>query len=245
MIESNTRKDLEEKIDLYVEGQLPPDEVDELWVELIQDEYYYDYLKTVASLKGLARAQRQQPAKIFRLYSAKRWSVAAAVVLIVGTIALFNVLQTGQTSVVEPIASIELDYYRSAEGVIGEDGNSDDLIIEAITIANRGDVERAINMLNEEILQHEDGEAKLELLVTVGSIYYNSNQFEEAAEKFEQGLEIVSDNNSLKERNYWYLGNTYFQLNRIAEARRALEKAYELDGSYSRVAQSYLRALSE
>lgn len=243
MIESNTRKELESKIDMYVEGRLSSEEIDELWVELIQDDYYYDYLKTVASLKGLAQSKKGKKSNIIELHTIRRWSVAAAIVLIAGTMALFNILQNGQTAI-EPITSIELDYYRSAEGSVSE-SNTDQLVLQAITTANRGEVDQAIALLEEELIKLDDGDRKLELLVTAGSIHYNANQFEAAADKFEQGIEIESNNNSLKERNYWYLGNTYFQMNRIADARRVLEQAYELNGSYSRVAQSYLRALSE
>ena len=45
MIESNINRDLENKIDLYVNGKLTADEINDLWVELIQDEYYLDYTK--------------------------------------------------------------------------------------------------------------------------------------------------------------------------------------------------------
>lgn len=240
MIESNIKKDTEKKIDLYVAGKLSPQEIDELWAELIQDEYYFEYLKTVANLHGLAKEKKR--AKVFSISNAKQWSAAAAILLIVGTIAVFNLVSQNEYPV-QPIASIELDYYRSAEGNVTA-SDTTDLVIRSITIANKGDIETAISMIDQE-LESSEGERKMELLITAGSIHYNANEYEQAAGRFENALEISTDNTSLQERGYWYLGNTYFQLNRITEARESLEKASELNGAYSRVAQSYLRALSE
>lgn len=241
MIESNIRKDIEKKIDLYVEGKLSPKEIDDLWAELIQDEYYFDYLKTVASLKGLS--VKSERAKIFTLSPFRKWSAAAAVVLIAGTLALFSILNNNQT-VVEPLASIELDYYRSAEGTVTE-ADSSTIIMQSITAANRGDINGALSLIDQGLESASDNNTRVELLITAGSIYYNNSRYEEAAEHFENALEIPTTDTSLLERGYWYLGNTYFQLNEISKARSVLEKASELNGSYSRVAQSYLRALSD
>ncbi|MEX0647062.1 MAG: tetratricopeptide repeat protein [Balneolaceae bacterium] len=242
MIESNIRKDIENKIDLYIEGKLTPREIDELWAELIQDEYYFEYLKTVASLHGLARKKNQEKAKIFSFASGKQWYAAAAVLLLVGTLAVFNIFNENQYPV-EPIASIELDYYRSSEGTV-TDTDTTDLVIRSITMANSGEIETAVLMIDQG-LDEAEGDQKMELLVTAGSIHYNANNFTQAADRFESALAIPTNNISLQERAYWYLGNTYFQLNKIAEAKEVLEKAYELNGAYSRVAQSYLRALSD
>ena len=46
--------DLAEKVDSYINGQLSAKEIDNLWADLIQNENYMDYLKTVASLKKIS-----------------------------------------------------------------------------------------------------------------------------------------------------------------------------------------------
>lgn len=58
MLENRKSKELEEKIDLYINGQLSRKEVDELWIELIQEEYLIDYLKTVANVKAIIKSGR-------------------------------------------------------------------------------------------------------------------------------------------------------------------------------------------
>lgn len=243
MIESNTKKDLENRIEEYLEGELSASQIDELWAELIQDDYYYDYLKTAASIKGLSE-KRNKKAKIFELTNIKQVYLAAAVMLISAAIVLFNIYDQSNGMDVEPISSIELDYYRSAEGIV-EENESNEMLIMIISIANRGDIDAALGMINDQLANTSDTKLRQELLVTAGSILYNSGNYELALERFESGIELNSEDILLAERNYWYLGNTYFQLNQIAEAKDALEKAYELNGAYSRIAESYLKALSE
>lgn len=249
MTESKHNLELEEKIDLYLDGKLSAAEVDELWAELIQDEYYYDYLKTAASLKGLANENKaekkndsQKTARIFTLNPAG-WMAAAAVLVIAIGLAVFN-LQESTYFEVKPVSQIELDYYRSAEGTSDESVSSG-VLIEAIRLANNGDVSGALTILELRAEETDEIYVRQELLVTAGSILYNTGQYREAAERFEKALAADSGDPLLMERNYWYLGNTYFQLNKIVEAKEALERAHELNGAYSRVAKSYLKALSE
>jgi tetratricopeptide (TPR) repeat protein len=243
MVESRENRELEYKIDLYIDGKLSNNEIDELWVELIQDEYYMDYLKTAASLKALVRETEQKKPRVHKMVTQRTWFAVAAVLLIAVTLSVFTI-SNDQGTAISPISSIELDYYRSAEGVVEETVNSDRIIL-AISAANRGETESALTMLDNLLEASQDVDETHKLLVTAGSILYNSGMYELAAERFEAGLELDSNDMLLLERNYWYLGNTYFQLNRIVEAKAALEKAYELNGAYSRIAASYIKALSE
>jgi len=242
MIESNTNKELEEKIDRYVSGNLSEKEIDELWSEIIFDDYYYDYLKTVASLKGLANGEKRKKIHLLKSQSPLRYFAAAAVVIIAAGLILFNVY-TEQQFPVEPIGSIELDYYRSAEGVT-EITDISELIMDVISEANRGNVSNAISLIEDNLEAVSAPEDKAQLLATAGSIYYNEGMYNEAADYFERSLDYEIENVILQEQNYWYLGNTYFQLNRIEEARTTLEKAYELNGAYSRIAERYIEALA-
>lgn len=243
MIESNRNKDLEKRIEAYVDGNLSPREIDELWIELLDNEYYYDYMKSVASLKKIAE-DKENESKLQSTGSQKRvWlSAAAAILLMFGAATIFNI-STEPAETVSPISSIELDYYRSADGNVAENMESD-VVRRAISTANTGDVAEALSLINEELQKDNTDYEQAELLITSGSILYNSGRFVEAISRFETALDIEYDDIMLRERNYWYLGNAYFQVNKLDEAKFALEQAFELNGAYSRVAQSYLRALS-
>lgn len=243
MIESNRNKDLEKRIEAYVDGDLSTREIDELWAELLDNEYYYDYMKSVASMKKVAE-DRQEKSRLQGSESQKTvWlSAAAAILLMIGAATIFNI-STEPAENISPISSIELDYYRSADGMAAENMESD-VVRRAISTANTGDVAEALSLINEELQKENSDYKEAELLITSGSILYNSGRFAEAIERFETAIDINYDDMMLRERNYWYLGNAYFQVNKLDEAKFALEQAFELNGAYSRVAQSYLRALS-
>jgi len=242
MIESNINNELEKKIDQYMGGNLNEEEIDELWSEVIFDDYYYDYMKTVASLKGLADGQKKSNIHFLNRSSTLQWVAAAAIVIIASGLILFNVYDEQQYNV-QPINSIELDYYRSAEGVT-ESTDVSEIIMSVISEANRGNIESAISIVENSLSEISSQEGKAELLATAGSIYYNEGMYLEATEYFERSLDYEIENVIIQEQNYWYLGNAYFQLNRIEEARTTLEKAYQLNGAYSRVAERYIQALA-
>ncbi len=241
MIESNTRKELEQQIEDYVNGKLSAEQVDELWAELIQDEYYMDYLKSVANLKKIAQKQSRQRSNVLPLFKSRNsWAAmaAAAVVIIVGSFALFSIVT--ETTQVQPISSIELDYYRSS-GV--ETNLNIDILREIIVMANNGEVDQALGLLDTEIANEESPDRRAELLITKGSISYNSGSYEAAIQSFESALAEDVSNILILEKAYWYLGNSYFQQNNMTAARAAFQNAYDLNGAYSRITESYLKAL--
>ncbi|REL24989.1 hypothetical protein DYD21_15830 [Rhodohalobacter sp. SW132] len=243
MIESNRNIELENRIEEYLDGKLSPQEVDELWAELIDNEYYLDYMKSVASLKQIGEERQKKSEEVRKEPVQRVWlSAAAAVVLMIGSAILFS-LSTETSEMIKPVSTIELDYYRSADGMATESVESD-VVRRAISTANTGEVGAALSLLNHELERANSEIEQAELLITSGSILYNSGQFSEAIERFENAKNLNYDDVMLRERNYWYLGNAYFQVNQIAEAKDMLEKAFEMNGAYSRVAQSYLRALS-
>jgi len=243
MIESNRNKDLEKQIEDYIDGKLSPREVDELWAELIDDEYYLDYMKSVAGLKKISEERASVSHRTTEDNQKRVWlSAAAAILLMIGSAAIFN-LSTETSEMISPISSIELDYYRSADGMATEQLESD-VVRRAISTANTGEVAEALMLIDRELAKTDSEVEQAELLITSGSILYNAGRFTEAIERFENANELNYEDMMLRERNYWYLGNAYFQINELDKAKVALEKAFELNGAYSRVAQSYLRALS-
>ena len=183
------------------------------------------------------------PEKFFNLPVAAYWSAAAAILFIIGSFAVLKSLNESAVPL-QPIAAIELDYYRSAGGAGGVDENLD-LLWHAMTMASLGEGNEAVKMLDDRAEQLEDGDLKLEFLITVGSIYYNMDQFDQAADRFESAQKIDTGDMAFMERNYWYLGNTYLRLNKLADARTILEKTVNMNGAYSRVAEAYLRDLEE
>lgn len=243
MIESKVNKDLERKIDLYVNGELNANEVDELWSELIQDEYYLDYMKSVANLKALIdEKQNSEPvSKVLSFREAAKYAAAAAAILIAAVVGVLNMNTSGDLSV-SPVAQIGLDVVRSAEGI--PETVTNDVIREAIRLASDGQTEEAISILKSELEQTDDTQLKAELALSLGSIQYNNGDYTASLNSFEivtaqQDVDVLT-----LEKGYWFLGNTYFQLDQLEQAEAAFKKAYELNGAYSRVAKTYVDALT-
>lgn len=241
MIESHSNNELEKKIDRYVNGQLSEEEIDELWAELVQDGEKLDYLKTVANTRAVLESE-QKEARIFSFKQSWAYAAAAVVILLIGVLTIMNYPEV-QTSSVEPITSIELDYYRSEEGVVNERPEAE-VLKNALALANSGNTQDAIQMLEQELQASENPSWSAELYLNIGSLHYNSGDYQLAIQNFK---EVVSKDQAevlVREKGYWYLGNAYFQLNQLDEARSAIEDAYELNGAYRRVAKHYLDALA-
>lgn len=244
MIESFNKKELEEKIDQYINGQLSAQEIDELWAELIQDGYHLDYLKSAANLKAvIERKKEQRKSKKRNQY----WYYAAAAVVAL-LIAVFGVMnysvQSGATSV-QPVSSVELDYYRSANGTLDADAKAG-IISDAIELANTGRVDEAISLLDTELEQASEPTWIAKLSLNLGSLYYNQANYDAAIRHYSN---VISNKDHVDvlmlEKAYWYVGNAYFHQDKLTEAETNIEQAYELNGAYRRVAESYLDALSE
>lgn len=243
MIESFNKKELEEKIDRYINGQLSPRETDELWAELIQDEYHLDYMKSVANVKAIIEEKRKerQAQKTRRQWY---YAAAAVVVLLIAVLGFMNIY-TQSSDNVQPISSVELDYYRSGEGNLST-GNDSEVIHNAIRLANTGDVQGAITLLEQELENASKPSWFAELSLNLGSLYYNKGNYNKAINYYSNVINREDHVDVLMlEKAYWYAGNAYFHLDKLAEARSNIEKAYELNGAYRRVSKSYLNALSE
>ncbi|MDZ7715981.1 MAG: hypothetical protein U5J95_07170 [Balneolaceae bacterium] len=244
MIESIEHNDIEEKIDRYVNGQLSEKEIEELWIELIQDEYHLDYLKSVANLKEAVKNKKKQKekAQVRRYWS---YSAAAVIIVLVTVLSVFNIPGLDSSASVEPIASIELDYYRSADGTLSDNGEDKQVISDAIALANTGKFDQAVSLLNTELEKASDIEWKAELNLNLGSLYYNEGSYQKSTEYFQNVIAAKESVNVLVlEKAYWYLGNAYFQLDRLSQAQQNIQSAYDLNGAYRRVAKSYLDALA-
>ena len=241
MIESHINKQLEDKIDRYVNGQLTHEEIEELWAELIQSGHHLDYLKTVANTKAVIESDRKKT-PIFSLKQGWAYAAAAAVALLIGVLTVIN-FPASQTESVEPITSIELEYYRSENGILADEHNQQ-VLKDALTLANSGNTQEAIKILEQELESADDPAWSAELYLNIGSLYYNAEAYNQAVDNFQEVVRHETIDVLTLEKGYWYLGNAYFQLNQLDKAEASIQKAYDLNGAYRRVARSYLDALA-
>lgn len=245
MIESNFNKDLERKIDLYINGKLTKEQTDELWAELIQDEYYLDYAKSVANLKAIIVEERteQEKAPTHTLRKIANYGVAAAIAMIIGVIGVLNFTSNNSNdTTIDALGWIEYDTYRSSNDSPAITDN--EAIKQAIRLANDGNTEEAILLLSNELERSTDANEIAELSLTLGSIQYNYGEYYDALESFRMVVNQENVNILILEKGYWYLGNTLLQLDETIEAEIAFQNTLELDGQYSRIVQRYLEMLN-
>lgn len=229
------------RIDDYVDGRLNREEIDRLWEELVGDEEALDYLKTVANLKYLAGQEKNVVRSPFLPFGRSAWTGAAAAVVLV-LVLVFGIFRPGgDMEFVEPIDRIELDYYRSQQ-FQDDPAGRETVIREAIVLANRGEHGLALDLIDDSLDTMDDADSRAALFMSAGSILYNISSYEAAASRFEQIVRMELDDRIMLERAWWYLGNAYFQLNRLQEAKEAFRHAYDMDGAYRRVAERYLKA---
>lgn len=242
MIESFNKKGLEEKIDRYINGQLSAQEVDELWSELIQDEYHLDYLKSAANLKAVIK-QKREARKAKKTQQYWYYAAAAVIALLIAVLGVMS-LSTQDSTSVQPVSSIELDYYRSGDGSL-DSAQEPGIISDAIRLANTGRVSEAISMLDTELETASKPAWVAELSLNLGSLHYNEANYTEAISYYSA---VITNKDYVDvlmlEKAYWYAGNAYFHMDELAEAQANIEEAYKLNGAYRRVAKSYLDALS-
>lgn len=244
MIERLDNEELKQDIDRYLAGQLSASEVDELWAELIRDERYLDYMKSAANMEAVVQRQQQvRESRQKRSYF--YYAAAAVIVLVVALLGVMNFYTQSPGGTIDPVSDVEIGYYRSADGTLTA-GDGSEAVRKAITLANTGNTAQAIEILKAELKHADDASYKTELNMTLGSLYYNSQRYDEAVQHFSW---IINHKDQLNpdvlalEKAYWYRGNAYLQHNDVAKAESDIRHAYELNGAYRRVAERYLKAL--
>ena len=246
MIESNFNKDLERRIDQYVNGKLSQEEIDDLWSELIQDEYYLDYTKSVANIKAVIESERSAKTSTttYQLRKVASYGVAAAIAMIIGVIGVLNYTSNNASvDSLEALGWIEYDTYRSSNDSPAITNN--ETVKAAINLANEGNTAEAIRTLEVELAIEDDPDVIAELALSLGSIQYNYGDYTLALSNFETVISLDDINSLLLEKGYWYLANTHMQLDNLEDAQDALQNTVNLNGSYKRVAERYLNVIDK
>lgn len=239
----------------YLDGELSAEKIDELWAYLLGSPENFEYLETLATLREMGakghfdsmraveeKAERKNTVKNTTTFYVKRYLVAASV-LLVGVTIIFNIMTSqGTISTPSPLSVIEYNIERSSDDVTVFKQQ----LSSAIELSATGDTEKAIIVLDhiDETLNLSDDQ-KSELSILKGSVYYNSGDYENAKQIFEQFLQTTDASTDFinYEKGMWYLANSYFQLRNYDLAKIFIEKVIELDGAYMRVAKAQLSQL--
>jgi tetratricopeptide (TPR) repeat protein len=241
--------ELERKIDLYISGRLNQEQMDALWVEMIENPAAYNYLKTSVSLRSIVKNSSTgvSPAISIkeRSYYPKNWKrYAAAAVIVVssgvgGTYVINSLSDDLATSTFKPYDNLELVVYRSSV----TDLSNTDVRYElqnAIDIALAGNTSEALIKLNNILESTENSLLKAEAYLNIGILEYNSNDFGAAVVSLQNAAELSNADQMLYERVIWNLAHSQMATGDQNSAKATIQKVITLNGAHSRAAQSYL-----
>lgn len=256
---TSQKSSIKERIHDFIDGNLSPEEVDQLWSELIARPDALDYLQTLATLKKMgaegkfdhlydaepnvipiSAAKKETTSTTF--YKKFKPYIAAAMVIIIGFAILFNLMtDVQQTQDAAPISMIEYEIERSADNQT----MLDNYLQEAVSLATSGNLEAAYAQIDEASSLELTTQQSIDLRMVKGAIQYNTKNYSEALETFQtiNGTEGIGLMNL--EKGTWYLANTQLQLGMRDEAIESMEIVIELDGSFSRVAKNKLESLRQ
>ena len=248
--------DIERRIDLYINGKLNQPQIDNLWVDLIENPSHFNYLKTTATLKSvldkdgkshvdasiIQPAEIESPTNVRPLFlDWKKYAVAAAIVLISGVTATYYMGTATETTFDMPLDSLELVVYRSTD-TTDLDVNETKLQ-EAVDLALAGNYTSAIILLNNLIEQNTDASTQAEALLNIGIIEYNNDDFNAALIALERASTFENIDKLLYERIMWNLSHTHMALGNQLAAKQSIQTVIDLDGAHSRMAQNYIKYL--
>jgi tetratricopeptide (TPR) repeat protein len=240
--------DIENRIDLYLKGRLDQDQIDSLWVEMIDNPHGYEYLKTMVSLKNIY--ENETEGKITQISPGQnsnslnqnviRYSVAALVVISIGLSSLLYV-NSGPVDGVQALSSLDHVVYRSSS--IESDESLSSRLQSAVGLAIQGNTTSAMLLLNQIHDEAADPAIKAEAILNIGIIEYNQDEFMAASHSFSRVLSIDGIDSLIQERAVWNLAQSQLALGNYSAAKESIDKVIEIDGAHSRMARNYLKYL--
>lgn len=234
---------VQERIDLYLNGKLGQDQIDDLWVEIIENPENYDYLHTSAALRKIISPKSE--ATRTPSYSLSKWqqcAAAAGFALIMGITAIY-LTTSSLDNRFGPLDSLDFTSMRSGTEVVTSE--TDRQMLSAVYMAVKGEYDVAILLLNDIYERSTHDPVKSEALMNIGIIEYNSDQFASAIRTFTQITQNHTADILTLERAYWYLAQSQMASGDMASARESIETVISIDGAHSRMAKNYLRYLRE
>lgn len=238
------------KIDAYVKGKLTAQEVEDLWVEILQKPEYLSYLDINVNLNELIRSESASSRENLHQKNKNhyvRWlSIAASILIILGVISFItlktNTVQIDSVPYINKTEFESSNVLRSADEHISEENQ---LLNKGYNESITGHFENALNTYRQLVKKYNTGLAVPKAYLNIGIIHYNNDNFSRALKAFDNAIKANENNSIIKEKAFWYKGNTLIQLKKFDQAQKAIQKAYNMNGIYHKPASKLLHQLKE
>lgn len=241
--------DIENRIDLYLKGRLDQEQIDKLWVDMIENPESYEYLKTMVSLKNIY--SNTNPTPVSNINSPSKpnssWNKnlvqysVAAILLISISVSSIIYFNTNQVDAIQAMSSLDHVVYRSS--IDSQSESFETRLQNAVGLAIQGNTTSAILLLNQIHDESTDPAIKAEAILNIGIIEYNQDEFMAASHSFNRVLSIDGIDSLIQERAVWSLAQSQLALGNYSAAKISIEKVIEIDGAHSRMARNYLKYL--
>lgn len=245
-------------IDAYIKGDLSKEEEDELWVKLIRNPEYIEYLETELGVKGIIESKVEQKKTRLKAESGETGSIFTgrsmrliAVAASIGLLLIIGYLFLNQNEV-SP-ANLAIDSIALTDNLVTPDvvrsdtqvsfHRSDSLLRLGFEMSISGNLSDAIEKYREVIETAETQQTRATGYLNMGMVLYNKHSFGDAAESFRTVLENLENDGIIIERARWYLGNSYLKLSDLENARKTLQRVEQQDGFFGEQASRILQQL--
>ena len=234
--------EIQKKIDAYINGRLNEEEIEALWAEFAKNPDLLIDLEVEVGVKELISEKKdneQQASSVVHKLPRWTWHVAAAAVIAI--VALVQLFRTDTPTelhefVVTEIEAGQLETTDNIRSSGSEANPADSLLTLAFEAFLNGDIERALQILDQVIADHNEEPYASKAWLNKGIILYNEGNFEQSTEALMEAASRSSDSKMINEKAYWYLGNALVNRGELEQAREAVYQAYALDGIFKKPA---------
>lgn len=244
-MDQTKRQELLEKIDSYIHGKLPQNEIEELWFEFLKYPEMFRYFETEVQIQDMIKKRDipegfqidrvEEPRRETPSYRLWAYAAVAAVILVIG-IQFFSFQKPEVAASDLAIASIDLNELVATDIDQSDEGEAleyDLKINTAIAMALNDSTDMAIHLFRQ-LLTNDLNDRQIERAeLDLGILLYNKGEYEEAKSHFAELTKDGSIHEPFVEKGWWFYGNTLLNTGDIEGAHNAINIAYGMKGQFS------------
>ncbi|MFP8489898.1 tetratricopeptide repeat protein [Gracilimonas sp. Q87] len=252
-MKDSREKEIRRQIDAYIKGNLGEDQVQALWNEFAKDPELLELLELEVNIKELIEQESGSSHKKGSSQVSTRklpkwtWYAAAAAIILVALVQLFrldNAVSLDQM-VVQTIEPAQIETSNAVRAKDMRITSADSLLNLGFQAFLSGDDDKALNLYEKVIVDHNEEPYISKAYLNKGIIHYNNYEYQLAIRSFKQTIDRVENSRMITEKAYWYLANAFVNIGELEDARNAVTKTYQLDGVFTSPAFRLLNKLNE
>lgn len=244
--------EVSKQMDAYIRGNLSRREIDELWLQFLENPYYYQLFETELHLRNLIQKRGHSRGLFIGKWKRKTgmtyWIMAAAATVFIVLSFYLNI--SGTAPALDTFAISTISYNEMAAGNV--ERSEEDYVKNIETDMNRAmaaayvfKVTESMDMFNELMSSAVNESQRTRIEFNLAILHYNRSEYELAKESF---LTVINSNDIdeiYSERAWWFLANTYLKMNDQERAMKAILMVQLLNGNNREAASTLLNTLKK